>query len=119
MGLYYMLNKVFVATDTPLGSFDSSMAAILEKSSEEEAGIYLVHLYSGEDLQWLFKVVGQRAISIPLAYHNNASGYEGGQQEYHSRYFHILLQNSGGGHVILPSQLTGIPSLSKAVFETK
>ena len=26
---------------------------------------------------------------------------------------------SGGGHVILPSQLTGIPSLAKAVFETK
>ena len=25
----------------------------------------------------------------------------------------------GGGHVILPSQLTGIPSLAKTVFETK
>ena len=48
------------------------MAAILEKSSEEEAGMYLIHLYSGEDLQWPFKVVGQGAISIPLAYHNDA-----------------------------------------------
>ena len=119
VGLYYMLNKVFVAADTPQGSFDSDMAAILEKSSEEEAGMYLIHLYSGEDLQWPFKVVGQRAISIPLAYHNDASGYEGGWWEYHSKCFHILLQMSGGGHVILPSQLTGIPSLAKAVFQMK
>ena len=58
VGLYYMLNKVFVAADTPQGSFDSGMASILEKSSEEEAGMYLIHLYSGEDLQWPFKVVG-------------------------------------------------------------
>ena len=50
VGLYYMLNKVFVAADTPWGSFDSGMAAMLEKSSEEEAGMYLIHLYSGEDL---------------------------------------------------------------------
>ena len=119
VGLYYMLNKVFVAADTPQGSFDSGMAAILEKSSEEEAGMYLICLYSGEDLQWPFKVVGQRAISIPLAYHDDASGYEGGWWEYHSKCFCILLQMSGGGHVILPSQLTGIPSLAKAVFEMK
>ena len=78
VGLYYMLNKVFIAADTPQGSFDSDMAAILDKSSEEEAGMYLVHLYEGEDLQWPFKVVSQRAISIPLAYHDNASDHEGG-----------------------------------------
>ena len=117
--LYYMLNKVFVAADTPQGSFDSGMAAILEKSSKEEVGMYLICLYSGEDLQWPFKVFGQRAISIPLAYHDDASGYEGGWWEYHSKCFCILLQMSGGGHVILPSQLTGIPSLAKAVFEMK
>ena len=50
VGLYYMLDKVFVAADTPWGSFDSGMAAILEKSSEEEAGMYLIHLHNGEDL---------------------------------------------------------------------
>ena len=82
VGLYYMLNKVFVAVDTPQGSFDSSMVAILEKSSEEEAGMYLICLYSGEDLQWPFKVVYQRAISIPLDYHDDASCYEGGWWEY-------------------------------------
>ena len=113
-----MLNKVFVAADTPQGSFNSGLAAILEKSSEE-AGMYLICLYSGEDVQWPFKVIGQRAISIPLTYHNDASGYESVWWEYHSRCFHILLQMSGGGHVILPSQLTGIPSLAKAVFEMK
>ena len=95
------------------------MAAILEKSSEEEAGMYIICLYSEEDLQWPFKVVGQRAISIPLAYHDDASGYEGGWWEYHSKCFCILLQMSGGGHFILPSQLTGICSLAKAVFEMR
>ena len=51
VGLYYMLNKIFVAADTPRGSFDSGMAAILDKSLEEVAGMYLVCLYGGEDLQ--------------------------------------------------------------------
>ena len=119
VGLYYMLNKVFIAADTHQGSFDSGMAAILEKSFEEEAGMYFIHLYSGEDLQWHFKVVGQRAISIPLAYHNDASGYEGWWWEYCSKCFCILLQMSGGGHVILPSQLAGIHSLAKAVFKMR
>ena len=32
VGLYYMLNKVFIAADTPRGSFDNGMAAILDKS---------------------------------------------------------------------------------------
>ena len=118
VGLYYMLNKVFVAADTPQGSFDSSIAAILDKSSEE-AGMYFICLYDGEDLQWPFKVVGQRAIPIPLAYHNDASGYEGGWWEYHSKCFHVLLQMSGGDHVILPSQLTGICSLAKVVFNMR
>ena len=59
-----MLNKVFVAADTPQGSFDSGMATLLDKSSEEEAGMCLTHLYSGESLQWPFKVVGQRANSL-------------------------------------------------------
>ena len=95
------------------------MAAILEKSSEEEAGMYLICLHDGEDLQWPFKVVGQRAIPIPLAYHDDASGYEGGWREYCSKCFHVLLQMSGGDHVILPSQLTGICSLAKAVFEMR
>ena len=95
------------------------MVTLSEKFSEEEIGMYLIHLYSGEDLQWPFKVVGQRAISIPLVYHDDASGYEGGWWEYCSKCFCILLQMSGGGHVILPSQLTGIPSLAKAVFEIK
>ena len=119
VGLYYMLNKVFVAADTPQGSFDSSMAAILEKSSEEEAGMYLICLHDGEDLQWPFKVVGQRAILIPLAYHNDASGYEGGWREYCSKCFHVLLKMSGGDHVILPSQLTGIRNLAKVVFKMR
>ena len=95
------------------------MAAILDKSSEEEAGMYLICLYNGEDLQWLFKVVGQKAIPIPLAYHDDASGCEGGWWEYHSKCFHVLLQMSGGDHVILPSQLTGIRSSAKAAFETR
>ena len=57
-GLYYMLSKVFVATDTPRGTFSSSMATILDKSSEREEGMYLIHLYKGEDLQWPFRVSG-------------------------------------------------------------
>ena len=95
------------------------MAAIVEKSSDEEVGMYLIHLFSGEDPQWPFKVVGQRAISIPLAYHDDVSGFEGGWQEYRSKFFCVLLQMSGSSHVILPSQLTGIPSSAKAVFKTR
>ena len=32
-GLYYMLSKVFIAADTPRGTFSSGMAAILDRSS--------------------------------------------------------------------------------------
>ena len=112
-----MLNKVFMAADTPQGSFDSSMAAILNKSSEEEAGMYLVCLYEGEDLQWPFTVVSQRAIPKPLAYYDDASDCEGGWQEYRNKCLCVLLQASGDGHVILPSQLTGICSLAKVTFD--
>ena len=119
VGLYYMLNKVFIAADTPQGSFDSDMAAILDKSSEEEAGMYLVCLYEVEDLQWLFKVVGQRAVPIPLAYHDDASYCEGGWWEYHNKCLHILLQMSGDGCVILSSQLTGIRSLARPTFDMR
>ena len=114
-----MLNKVFVGADTPQGSFDSGMAAILNKSSEEEAGMYLVHLYEGEDLQWPFKVVSQRAIPIPLAYHDNASDCEGGWWEYCNKCLYVLLQMSGDGCVILLSKLTGIHSLAKVTFDVR
>ena len=119
VGQYYMLNKIFVAADTPQGSFDSGMAALLDKSPEGEVGMYLVHLYSGETLQWPFKVVGQRAIPLPLAYHDDTPSYEDGWWEYCSRCFCVLLQMPEGDQVILPSQLMGISSLTKAVFETK
>ena len=114
-----MLNKIFVAADTPQGSFDSGMAALLDKSSEGEVGMYLIHLYSGETLQWPFKVIGQRAIPLPLAYHYDTPSYEDGWQEYHSKCFHVLLQMPEGDNVILPSQLMGISSLAMAVFKTK
>ena len=39
-GLYYMLSKVFIAADTPRGTFSSGMATILDKSSEREEGMY-------------------------------------------------------------------------------
>ena len=32
VGQYHMLNKIFVAADTPQGSFDSGMAGLLDKS---------------------------------------------------------------------------------------
>ena len=51
VGCYYMLNQIFVAAGTLQGSFDSGMAAMLEKSSEEEPGMYLIHLCHGETLQ--------------------------------------------------------------------
>ena len=53
-----MLSKVFVAADTPRGTFSSGMAAILDKSSKRVEGMYLIHLYEGEDLQWPFRVSG-------------------------------------------------------------
>ena len=65
-----MLSKVFIAADTPRGTFLSGMATILDRSSEEEEGMYLIHLYKGEDLQWPFRVSSQKAIAIPLAYHD-------------------------------------------------
>ena len=46
------------------------MATILDRSSEEEEGMYLICLYEGEDLKWPFRVSGQKAITIPLAYHD-------------------------------------------------
>ena len=46
------------------------MATILNRSSKEEEGMYLIHLYEGEDLQWPFRVSSQKAIAIPLAYHD-------------------------------------------------
>ena len=53
-----MLSKVFVAADTPRGTFSSGMATILDKSSKTEEGMYLIRLYKGEDLQWPFRVSG-------------------------------------------------------------
>ena len=116
-----MLSKVFLAVDTPRGTFLSGMATILDRSSEEEEGMYLIYLYKGEDLQWPFRVSSQKAIAIPLAYHGVTydDSSEGGWQKYHSRCFHILLQVSKDDAVILPSQLTGIPYLVKAEFKTR
>ena len=119
VGQYYMLNKIFVAADTPQGSFDSGMAALLNKSSEGEAGMYLVHLYSGETLQRPFKIIGQRPTPLPLADHDDTPSYEDGWWEYCSKCFCVLLQMPEGDQVILPSQLMGIDSLAKAVFKTK
>ena len=115
-GLYYMLSKVFVAADTPRGTFSSGMAAILDRSSEEEEGMYLICLYEGEDLQWPFRLSSQKAIAIPLAYHDvtydDPSSPKGSWQKYHSRCFRVLLQVSKDDAVILPSQLTGMSKLS-------
>ena len=85
--------------------------------------MYLICLYKGEDLQWPFRVSSQKAIAIPLAYHDvtydDPSSPEGSWQKYHSRCFCILLQVSKDDAVILPSQLTGIPNLVKAEFKTR
>ena len=118
VGLNYMLNKVFVAADTPQGSFDSGMATMLEKSSEEEVGMYLM------SLQWRRSTVALQSCWSEGHLHASCLSQWcirlwGWGQEYCSKCFHILLQMSGGGHVILPSQLTGIPSLAKVVFEMK
>ena len=122
-GLYYMLSKVFIAADTPRGTFSSGMATILDRSSEEEEEMYLICLYEGEDLQWPFRVSSQKAIAIPLAYHDvtydDPSSPKGGWQKYHSRCFCILLHVSKDDAVILPIQLTGIPNLVKAEFKTR
>ena len=64
---------------------------MLDKSSEEVPGMYLVHLYHGETLQWPFKVTGLRAIPLPIAYHDDTSNYEDGWWEYHSKCFCLLL----------------------------
>ena len=118
-----MLSKVFITADTPRGTFSSGMATILDRSSEEEEGMYLICLYKAEDLQWPFRVSGQKAVAIPLAYHDvtydDLSSPEGSWQKYHSRCFHVLLQVSKDDAVILPSQLTGIPYLVKAEFKTR
>ena len=121
-GLYFMLSKVFIAADTPRGTFSSSMAAILDRSSKEEEGMYLICLYKGEDLQWPFRVSSQKAIAIPLAYHvtyDDPLSLKGSWQKYYGRCFCILLQVSKDDAVILPSQLTGIPNLVKAEFKTR
>ena len=91
---------------------------MLDKSSEEVLGMYIIHLYCGETLQWPFKVTGQGAISLPIAY-DDTSDYEDGWWEYHSKYFCLLLLVPESGHAILPSQLTGISSLAQVVFEVK
>ena len=95
------------------------MATMLDKSSEEVPGMYLICLYHGETLQWPFKVTGQRAIPLPIAYHDDTSSYEDGWWEYHSKCFHLLLLVPESGHAILPSQLTGISGLAQVVFEVK
>ena len=114
VGLYYMLNKVFVAADTPQGSFDSGMATILEKSSEEEAGMYLIHLYSGPSK---LLVRGPSPYLLPITMMHQVMRVGGrnttaNASVYCFRCLEVV-------HVILPSQLTGIPSLAKAVFEMK
>ena len=93
------------------------MAAMLEKSSEEEPGMYLICLYHGETLQSPFKVTGQRAIPLPIAYYDDTSSYEDGWWNYHSKCFCLLLLISESGHAILPSQMTGISGLAQVVFE--
>ena len=97
------------------------MATILDRSSSKEQGMCLIHLYEGEDLQWPFRVSSQKAVAIPLAYHDITYDdlSEGSWQKYHSRCFHILLQVSREDAIILPSQLTGIPYLVKAEFKTR
>ena len=81
-----MLSKVFVAADTAHGSFQSGMAAMVDKSEEEEPGVYLVCLFHGETLQWPLRVTGQRAIPLPTAYHDGLD-HEDGWQEYHNKWY--------------------------------
>ena len=50
VGHYYMLSKVFVAADTPHRSFQSGLAAMVDKSEEEEPREYLVCIFHGETL---------------------------------------------------------------------
>ena len=99
VGHYYMLSKVFVAADTPHGSFHSGLATMVDKS-EEEPGMYLVCLFHGETLQWPFRVTGHRAIPLPIAYHDGLD-HEDGWQEYHNKCFCMLLTVPKSGHVIL------------------
>ena len=118
MGCYYMLSRVFVAADTPHGTFQSSLAAMVDKSEEEEPGMYLVHLFHGESLQWPFRVTGHRAIPLPIAYHDGLD-HEDGWREYCNKCFCILSMVPKSGHVILQSQLTGISGLAQAVFKAE
>ena len=46
-----MLNKIFVAADTPQGSFDSGMATLLDKSSEGEAWACTLYVFTVERLK--------------------------------------------------------------------
>ena len=118
VGCYYMLSKVFVAVDTPHGTFQSSLATMMDISKEEEPGMYLICLFCGESLQWPFRVTGSRAIPVPIAYHDGLD-HEDGWWEYHNKCFHILLTVPESGHVILPSQLTGISGLTQVVFKAE
>ena len=72
VGHYYMLSKVFAAADTPCGTFQSSLATIVDKSGEEEAAMYLVMSFLWRNSTMAFRVTGQRAIPLPIAYHNGS-----------------------------------------------
>ena len=50
-GHYYMLSKVFVACDAPCGNLKNGMAILARKTEEDEPGMYLIQLYSGETLK--------------------------------------------------------------------
>ena len=118
VGCYYMLSKVFMAADTSYGTFQSSMATMVDKTEEEESGMYLIWLYHGESLQWPFRVTGTRAIPLPIACHDGLD-HEDGWWQHHNKCFHILLTVPKNGHVILPSQLTGISGLTQTVFKVE
>ena len=86
--IYYMLNKIFMPTGTSLGTFDSGMATIVEHSSEDEASLFLLAIYEGEDLQWPFKIITQQATPQPIAYCGDGPVDDSrGWQTYHDKCF--------------------------------
>ena len=117
MGHYYMLSKVFVAADTPMEHSKvaqppwwinlrkKSQACTLSTSSMEK-------LYNG--LLGLL-VTGHTST---IAYHDGLD-HENRWQEYCNKCFCMLLMVPKSGHVILPSQLTGISGLTQAVFKAE
>ena len=113
-----MLSKVFIAGDASHGSFQSGLAALVDKTEDEDAGMYLICLYSGESLQWLFRVSSSRAIPVPVAYYDGSS-HEDGWWQYHTKCFCSLLIVPESGHVILPSELTGVSGLTQMVFKAE